>query len=85
MDKIHSKCSFINGSLVNGVKETLLYTFALDQSPGHKKYKEPIIKLKKISKSVLSNITFYLEDNDHKLVIFNNETISFTCHLNKIH
>ena len=37
-----------------------------------------------INKSVLSHITFYLEDDDHKPVEFNNETISFTCQLIKI-
>ena len=29
-------------------------------------------------------ITFYLEDDDHKPVDFNGETISFTCQLIKI-
>ena len=42
--------------------------------------KKPRIKLfKKINKSVLSHITFYLEDDDHKPVDFNDETTSFTC------
>ena len=29
-------------------------------------------------------MTFYVEDDDHKSVEFNNETISFTCQLIKI-
>ena len=29
-------------------------------------------------------ITFYLEDDDHKPIDFNGETISFTCQLIKI-
>ena len=29
-------------------------------------------------------MTFYFEDDDHKPVDFNNETISFTCQLIKI-
>ena len=85
IDKIHLKCDCINGSIVNGVREPILYSFALSSPPGHKIYKEPRVKLfKKVNKSVLSHITFYFEDDDHKPVDFNNETISFTCQLIKI-
>ena len=85
IDKIHLKCDCIQGSLVNGIREPILYTFALSSPPGHKIYKEPRIKLfKKVNKSVLSHITFYFEDNDYKPVDFHNETISFTCQLIKI-
>ena len=45
-------------------------------TPGHKKFEEPRIKLfKKLVKSVLSHITFYLEDGDHRPVPFNREAI----------
>ena len=85
VDKNHSKCDCINGSTVNGVREPILYSFPLSSPPGHKKYKEFRIKLfKNVNKSVLAHITFYLEDDDHKPVDFNNETISFTCQLIKI-
>ena len=80
VDKVHLKCDCFAGSIVNGIREPILYSFALDQPPGHKIYKEPKVKLfKKIIKSVLSHITFYLEDDDFKAVDFNGETISFTC------
>ena len=85
IDKIHLKCDCIQGSIVNGVREPILFSFALSSPPGHKIYKEPRVKLfKKVNKSVLSHITFYFEDDDHKPVDFNNETISFTCQLIKI-
>ena len=85
IDKVHLKCNCIDGSIVNGVREPILYSFALDQPPGYKIYKEPKVKLfKKINKSVLSHITLYFEDDDYKPVDFNNETISFTCQLIKI-
>ena len=59
IDKVHLKCDCIDGSIVNGVREPILYSLALDQPPGHKIYKEPKVKLfKKINKSVLSHITF---------------------------
>ena len=85
IDKIHLKCDCIQGSMVNGVQEPILYSFTLSSPPGHKIYKEPRVKLfRKINKSVLSHITFYFEDDDYKPVDFHNETISFTCQLIKI-
>ena len=86
IDKTHLKCDCIQSSIVNGIREPILYRFALSSPPGHKIYKEPRIKLfkklKKSEKSVLSHITFYFEDDDHKPVDFHAETISFTCQLN---
>ena len=85
IDKIHLKCDCIQGSIVNGIREPILYSFALSSPPDYKIYKEPRVKLfKKINKSVLSHITFYYEDDDYKPVDFNNETVSFTCQLIKI-
>ena len=85
IDKIHLKCDCIDGSIMNGTREPILYSFACDHPPGHKIYKEPKVKLfKKINKSVLSHITFYLEDDDYKPIDFNEETISFTCQLIEI-
>ena len=86
IDKVHLKCDCIQGSIVNGVREPILYSFALSSPPGQKIYKEPRIKLsKKVNKSVLSHINFYIEDDDYKPIDFNGETIiNFTCQLNKI-
>ena len=85
IDKVHLKSDCIQGSVVNGVREPILYSFALSSPPGHKIYKEPRIKLfKKLNKSALPHITFYLEDDDCKPVDFHNETVSFTCQLIKI-
>ena len=85
IDKVNLKCNCIQGSIFNGIREPILYNFALSSPPGHKIYKKPRIKLfKKINKSVLSHITFYLEDDDHKPVDFDGERIGFTCQLIKI-
>ena len=85
IDKVHLKCDCIQGSIVNGVREPILYSFAISSPPGYKIIKEPRVKLfKKVNKSVLSHITFYFEDDDHKPVDFHNETITFTCQLIKI-
>ena len=85
IDKIHLKSDCVNGSIVNGVTEPILYSFALNSPPGYKIYKEPRIKrFKKVTKSVLSHFNVYFEDDDHKPVDFNGETTSFNCQLIKI-
>ena len=84
IDKNHLKCDCLKFSIVNGYREPLLCSFAVDQPPSHKIYKQPRVKLfKKVNKSVLSHTTIYLEDDDHNPVDFNGETISFTCQLSK--
>ena len=45
IDKIHLKCDCIQGSIVNGIREPILYSFALSSPPGHEIYKEPRVKL----------------------------------------
>ena len=84
IDKIHLKCDCIQGSIMDGIREPILYSFALSSPPGFKIREEPRVKLfKKINRSVLSHINFYFEDDDHKSFDFNGETISFTCQLIK--
>ena len=46
-DKVHLKSDCINGSIVNGIREPILYSFALSSQPGHEIYKEPRIELLK--------------------------------------
>ena len=41
IDKIHKKCDCIQGSIVNGKREPILFSFAFSSPPGHKIYKEP--------------------------------------------
>ena len=84
-NKIHLKCDCIDGSVVNGLRQPISYSFVLDKLPGYKVFSEPeSIHYKKINKSVLNTITFYLEDNDHKEVDFNGETLTFTLQIIKI-
>ena len=76
------KCDCEQGSIVNGIRESILYFFARSSPPGHKIFKEPRIKFfKKLNKPVLSHKTFYLEDVDQRPVNFNGETSSFICQL----
>ena len=39
IDKIQLKCDCIQGSIVNSIREPILYSFALSSPPGHKIYK----------------------------------------------
>ena len=56
IDKVHLKCDCVDGSIVNGFREPILYSFSLGQPPGQTIYKEPKVKLyKKINKRVLSH------------------------------
>ena len=50
IDKIHLKCNCIQGSILNGIREPILFSFAISCPPGHKIYKEPRIKLFKKNK-----------------------------------
>ena len=84
-NKIHLKCDSINGSVVNGLRQPILYSFVLDKKPGYKVFSEPeTIHYKKINKSVLNTITFYLEDHINEKVDFNGETLTFTLQMIKI-
>ena len=88
VDKIQLKCDCLQGSIVLGIREIILYSFASSLPPGLELYKKPRIKLftkvNKLKKSILSHITFYLEYDDHKSVDFNGETLTFTLQMIKI-
>ena len=78
------KCDVIDGSVVYGSRQPILYSFVLDTLSGYKVFSEPeTIHFKKINKSVLNTITFYLED-DNNQVNFNGETLTFTLKMIKI-
>ena len=84
-NKIHLKCDAIDGSVVDGVRQPIIYSFVLDKPSGYKVFCEPdTIHYKKINKSVLNTITFYLEDDSDKVVDFNQETMTFTIQMIKI-
>ena len=83
--KIHLKCDCVNGSIQDGVRQPILYSFVFDKKPGYKVFCEPeTIHYKKINKSVLNTITFYLEDDNNKEVNFNGETLTFKLQMIKI-
>ena len=82
--KIHLKCDVIDGSVVNGVRQPILYIFVLDKPSGYKVFPElGTIHHKKTNKSVLNTVSFYLEHEDNKEVNFNGETLTFTLQMIK--
>ena len=85
LKKVHLKCDCIDGSVQNGVRQPILFRFVLDKPSGYKIFCEPeTIHYKKINKSVLNTITFYLEDDNNEEVDFNRETLTFTLQMIKI-
>ena len=79
------KCDVIDGAVVNGVRQPILYSIVLDKPSGYKVFSEPeTIHYKKIKKSVLNTIPFYLEDDNNEEVDFNGETLTFTLQMVKI-
>ena len=84
-DKVHLKCDCVDGSIVNGIREQILFSFNLSAPPGYKITKEPnIILYKKINKTRLDSIQFFLEDSNRNPVDFNGETLTFTIQIIKI-
>ena len=83
--KLHLKCDIIDGSVVNGFRQPILYSFVLDKPPGCKIFSEPeTIYYKKINESVLNTRTFYIEDDNNEKVDFNGQTLTFTLQIIKI-
>ena len=85
INKIHLKCDIIDGSIRDGIRQPILFSFVLDKPSGYKVFCQPeTIHFKKINKSVLNTITFYLEDDNNEEVDFNGETLTFTLQMIKI-
>ena len=84
-DKVHLKCDCEDGSIVNGIQGQILFSFNLSAPPGYKIIKEPTTVLyRKINKTRLDTIQFFLEDSKHDRVNFNGETLTFTVQVIKI-
>ena len=81
-NKLHLKCAAIDGSVVDGVRQPILYSFVLVKPSGYKVFCEPeTLHYKKLIKSVLNMITFCLEDDNNEEFNFNGKTLTFTLQL----
>ena len=77
------KCDAIDGSVVNGLRQPIMFSFVLDKPTAHKVFCGPKTILFK-NKSLLITITFYLEDDDYKDKFFDGELLIFTIQLVKV-
>ena len=83
-NKIHLKCDCIDGSIQDGVRQPILFSFVLEKPAGYKVFCEPeTYHYKKRNKSVSNTITFYLEDKNNEEVNFNGKTLTFTLQMIK--
>ena len=58
-DKLQLEADVVDGSVVNGIREPILFSFVLEKPPGYEVFFEPETKhYKNITKSVLITITF---------------------------
>ena len=84
-EKIHFKCEVIDGSIVDGLRQPVLYSFILDKPAGYKCFRQPeTIHYKKVNKFVLNTKIFYLEVFDCKEVNFKQKKLTFTLRLIRI-
>ena len=83
-DKNHLKCDCVDVSIVNGIREQILFSFNLSAPPGHNFIKEPNIFLYKKNKTRPDKVQNFLEDSNQNPVDFKNETITFTIQIVKI-
>ena len=84
IDKIHLKCNCSDVSVLNGVRQPIIYSFVLEKPPGFKVFCEPeTTHFEKINKSVLNTVTFHLEDDNQEEVDFSGETLTITLQMIK--
>ena len=63
IDKIHFECDVFDGSVVNGIREPVLFSFVLDKPSGYNVFCQAIL-YKKINKSVVKNISFLIRKRE---------------------
>ena len=84
IDIIHLESDVIDGSVVDGLRQPIVYSFVLDKKAGFKVLCElETIHYRKLFKLVLNTINFYLEDHNNEEVDFIQETLTFTQQLIK--
>ena len=71
-DEVHLKSNVVDGSIVNGIREPILFSFALSSPPAHKIHNQPKVKLfEKINKDVCHIQQIILKMTFTKLLILN--------------
>ena len=79
IDKTHVKCNVTDGNLLKSLREPILNSSVSNKPFGFKVICEPeTIHYRKVNKPVLNTIPFFLQDDDHKEVNSNGQTVTFT-------
>ena len=78
-------CDVIDGSIVGSFRQSILFSFVLDELPGYKVFCEPeTIQYQKKEIILLNTIILHLEDDNLEEVNFNGKTLTFTLQKIKI-
>ena len=83
-NKIHLKTDCIDGSIQNGIRQPIIFVLFWINRPDTKSFVNLKQNNKRLIKSVLNTVTFYLEDDNNEEVHFNGETLTFTLQMIKI-
>ena len=78
-DKISLNCGCVDGSVVNDIREPILFSLTLDKPPVSKVFCEP--EAGKVNTTVLNTVKSYLDYDGSKELNFNGETLTFTSQL----
>ena len=85
IDIVHLKCYCKSGSIINGKIEPLLDRRIPDKLPGQKLIKSRrIISIKKVTKPIFSDKSFYVEVDKPRKVDSTRKKITFILHLIKV-
>ena len=69
----------LNGFVVNGIREPILFSFVLDKASGYKIFCElETNHCEKMNKSVWNTITIYSGNDNHKEINFDGEKLTLT-------
>ena len=85
-DEVHLRCDGVVDSIVISIREQILFSFNSSASLRYKIIKERnIVVYKKVNKTRLDKIQFFLEDSNNNPLDFNNDTLTFTIQSIKIY
>ena len=84
-NKIALYCDVIDGSIQDGIRQPILFSFVSNKPSGYIIFFEhETFHYRKTDKSVLDTKTSYVEDDNNEEVNFNGETLTFTLKIDKI-
>ena len=85
VEKKQRTCNYFDGSVVNGRRQCILFSFIISAPPGFTPFKEPTtILFENVNEENIDDKTFRLEDNKGKIVDFILEFLTFTVMLLKL-